>query len=94
MAMNVNTWSIFAVKKLNFISPTTGIDKDAILKLKKEIEVYKRLDHENIVKYIGSEIVNNQFCIYLEYMSGGSICSIYQNFGGKLPESLIKAYVR
>jgi serine/threonine protein kinase len=40
--------------------------------------VYRKLNNENIVKYIGSEIVSNQFCIYLEYMSGGSIQMIYQ----------------
>lgn len=45
------------------------------------------------MNYIGSEIVNNSFCIYLEYMSGGSICSIYQKYG-TLKESIIKAYTR
>jgi serine/threonine protein kinase len=92
-AMDINKWMIFAVKKLQFISASSGIDKEAIFKLKKEIEVYRKLGHENIVKYIGSEIVNNQFCIYLEYMSGGSICSIYQSYG-KLQESTIKVYTK
>lgn len=40
--------------------------------------MYRKLNNDNIVKYIGSEIVSNQFCIYLEYMSGGSIQMIYQ----------------
>jgi serine/threonine protein kinase len=47
------------------------------------------------VKYIGSEIVSNQFCIYLEYMSGGSIQMIYQQqTSGNLPEETIKLYTR
>jgi hypothetical protein len=50
--------SIFAVKKLNFISLTSGIDRDVVNKLKKEIEILKRLEHTHIVSYIGSEIVN------------------------------------
>jgi serine/threonine protein kinase len=61
------------VKKLNVFSYNSGIDQNAVLKLKNEIEVYRKLNHENIVKYIGSEIVSNQFCIYLEYLAGGNI---------------------
>lgn len=57
--MNIKTWNIFAIKKLNLVSVNTGIDKEVITKLKKEITIYKKLEHENIVKYIGSEIVNN-----------------------------------
>lgn len=33
-AINIKTWSIFAVKKLNLVSLNLGIDKDAINKLK------------------------------------------------------------
>lgn len=58
-AWNTKTWNSFAVKKLNFISINTGIDKEAIIKLKKEIEILKKLDHKHIVRYLGSEIVNN-----------------------------------
>jgi len=56
------------------IFPNSGsIDKEAVAKLRKEIDVYKRLAHENIVKYLGSEVVGTHVCIYLEYMSGGTI---------------------
>lgn len=68
----------FVVKKLQIFSINSGIDKEAIVKLRKEIEVYKKLVHENIVKYIGSDVVTTQFCIYLEYMSGGTIQANYQ----------------
>ena len=34
MAQNIKTCSIFAVKKLQFISATSGIDKEAIFKQK------------------------------------------------------------
>jgi serine/threonine protein kinase len=61
------------VKKLQIISPNSGIDKEAVVKLRKEIEVYKKMNHENIVKFYGSEMVGPQFCIYLEYMPGGTI---------------------
>lgn len=67
------------VKKLQIVSPNSGIDKDAIAKLRKEIEVLKKLNHENVVKYIGSEVVGIQFCIYLEYLSGGTLQTNYQD---------------
>ncbi len=77
-AMNCKDASIFAVKKLNFINPVTGVNQEVLQNLKvtilyekytyesinfyllfqKEIEVLKKLDNQNIVKYIGAEIVN------------------------------------
>lgn len=53
----------------------------------------QKLEHENIVKYIGAEIVEQKFCIYLEYVPGGSICGIYQKFG-PLTEPMIKQYTK
>ena len=46
-----------AVKKLQIISPTTGPDIEVILKLRKELEIMKRLKHENVVKYYGCEMI-------------------------------------
>eukprot|EP00349_Pseudokeronopsis_sp_Brazil_P010341 CAMPEP_0202978524 /NCGR_PEP_ID=MMETSP1396-20130829/84909_1 /ASSEMBLY_ACC=CAM_ASM_000872 /TAXON_ID= /ORGANISM="Pseudokeronopsis sp., Strain Brazil" /LENGTH=70 /DNA_ID=CAMNT_0049717509 /DNA_START=845 /DNA_END=1057 /DNA_ORIENTATION=- len=69
--------TLFAVKKLQIVFMNSGIDKEVINRLKKEIAIYRKLNHENVVKYLGSEIISNQFCIYLEYVAGGSICSIY-----------------
>lgn len=80
---------------MNVFSFNSGIDKEAVMKLKKEIELYRKLNHENIVKYIGSEIVNNQFCIYLEYMSGGSILQTYSVHPNKfLPEAMIRDFTK
>jgi len=91
--MNAKTAEIFAVKKLNFISPTSGVDRALIQKLKKEIDIYRKLEHPNIVSYIGSEIVDQKFCIYLEYVTGGSLEGVYQKYGA-LPASMVKTYLR
>jgi mitogen-activated protein kinase kinase kinase len=69
--------SCIAVKKLQIINPTTGLDTDVILKLRKELEIMKRLKHQNVVNYYGCEMLGHEFCIYLEYMAHGSLKSVY-----------------
>mmetsp|Transcript_2236 Transcript_2236/g.2180 ORF Transcript_2236/g.2180 Transcript_2236/m.2180 type:complete len:124 (+) Transcript_2236:1105-1476(+) len=92
-ALNTKTMAKLAVKKLQIVLMNSGVDKEAVNKLKREIAIYRKLDHENVIKYIGSEIVNNQFCIYLEYLAGGSLCSVYKKYG-KLSETAMKDYTR
>jgi len=63
---------------MQIFSADSGGNKETVIKLKREIEVNRKLDHPNIVRYIGSEIVSTQFCIYLEFMPGGSLANIYK----------------
>ncbi|XP_076059383.1 uncharacterized protein LOC143036010 [Oratosquilla oratoria] len=39
----------------------------------KEISIHKRLDHENIVSFLGEQRERNFVYIYLEYVSGGTL---------------------
>lgn len=71
-----------AVKKLAFITPGKGADADVIRKIKKELDILKKLQGPHIVKYLGCDIIQDEgnikkFCIYLEYMSEGSIQTVY-----------------
>ena len=59
--------------------------------MKKEINVLKNYEHTHIIRYIGSEIVNEQFMIYLELASEGSLMSLYLKFG-PLNEDLVRKY--
>ena len=43
--MNSKTGMIFAVKKITIVSASTGVDKETVAKIKKEIEVYKKFEH-------------------------------------------------
>lgn len=68
-----------------------------------------KLSHENIVQYLGHEVIDQAVCIYMEYIAGGdcfyldtaliyfffvgNIQSIYSKFGA-LPERTIKLYTR
>ena len=51
------------------------------------------MDHENIIKYIGSEIVSKHFWIYLECATEGSLLSAYKEYG-PFEEDIIKIYTR
>ena len=58
-----------------------------------EILVLEKLEHENIVKYKGNEIIHNALYIYMEYIAGGSLSEIISKYG-KIDESLIRIFLR
>jgi len=53
------------------------------------------LRHDNIVGYLASAIVNGYIMIVMEYLSGGSLQSVMNEFGaGKLPLTSVRRYLR
>ena len=63
----LETGEIIAVKQIEFAHP--GSDPALIQKLeeaKKEIEIMKRLQHDHIVQYLGSQVQDNVISIFLE----------------------------
>lgn len=87
-----------AVKQMQIRpQPGTG-DRTAAIKgqlddMAEEIRLMKNLDHQNIVRYLHAETVNNeQLNIYMEYMSGGSLASLMKRFD-KVPEQMIRTYM-
>ncbi|XP_078178532.1 mitogen-activated protein kinase kinase kinase 5-like isoform X2 [Carex rostrata] len=62
--------------------------------LKQEIEFLSQFKHENIVQYYGSEIIGDQFYIYLEYVHPGSINKYVQQHSGVMTESMIRNFTR
>ncbi|KAL6545212.1 hypothetical protein OROHE_009877 [Orobanche hederae] len=59
----------------------------------KEIALLSSLKHPNIVPYYGAEAVGDILYVYYEYISGGSIYMILQEYG-KLGESAIRSYTQ
>ena len=92
-AMNKLNNEIFAVKRLSLFKNQDEYNKEAIDTLKSEINVLKQVDHQNIIQYIGAEIVKQDFWIYLEYASDGSLYDRYKAFG-PFEEELIRKYTR
>ncbi|XWS61192.1 hypothetical protein CRYUN_Cryun07bG0104700 [Craigia yunnanensis] len=61
--------------------------------MKEEIALLSHLRHQNIVQYYGSEKVDDRLYIYLEYVSGGSIYKLLQEYG-QLGELAIRSYTQ
>ncbi|KAL8531815.1 hypothetical protein ACS0TY_008424 [Phlomoides rotata] len=75
------------------LSPKDAETKQNARSLEKEIALLSRINHPNIVQYYGPEMVADRFYIYFEYVSGGSINMIMQQYG-RLGESVIIGAVR
>ncbi|OEL13278.1 Mitogen-activated protein kinase kinase kinase YODA [Dichanthelium oligosanthes] len=67
--------------------------KESAKQLGQEISLLSRLRHPNIVQYYGSEMVDDKLYIYLEYVSGGSIHKLLQEYG-QLGEPAIRSYTQ
>lgn len=51
------------------------------------------LTHRNIVRYWGTQRVRDEFHIFMEYVSGGSIATLLEKYGS-FNEHLIRTYTR
>lgn len=69
--------------------------RKAILTLKEEIEILKKISHNNIVKYYYTDICidNSSVDIVFEYVAGGSISFMLSQFG-KFDEKLVSKYTK
>lgn len=57
------------------------------------MELYQHLDHPNIIKFFGSEVIQDILFIYLEYIPGGSLKYLLNKYG-PFNSKIIKIYVR
>lgn len=103
MGFNEDNGQIMAVKQINlkilnkdeevfkYIKKNINLNPKKISALEMEIEILKELNHENIVKYIGTQKTKDKLLIFLEYLSGGSLSSLLKKYG-KLNETIIRIY--
>ncbi|CAD8149994.1 unnamed protein product [Paramecium pentaurelia] len=80
---------IMAVKQVYI----QNFNDQRVIQLQKEIQMLSKLQHPNIVRYLGCEQKNQFINIFLEYVSGGSVQSMLERFGC-FKESLIKTYLK
>lgn len=97
LALHAVTGELMAVKQVEMPSNRhTELDKKKevmVQALKREINLLERLQHPNIVKYLGSNYHDEHFNIFLEYVPGGSVAAMLNNYG-QLQEPLIRNFVR
>jgi serine/threonine protein kinase len=55
--------------------------KACVRELEGEIKTLQKLKHPNIVQYLGFERTDTHFNIFLEWMPGGSIRKLLDEFG-------------
>jgi serine/threonine protein kinase len=58
-----------------------------------EVDLLKKLDHPNIVKYVDTIQRGHQLCIVLEFVEGGSLAQLIKRYG-PLTETLVVIYVK
>ncbi|CAR29712.1 ZYRO0G15290p [Zygosaccharomyces rouxii] len=91
LCLNVTTGEMMAVKQVEV--PRYGSQNEAIIStveaLRAEVSTLKDLDHLNIVQYLGFEVKDSIYSLFLEYVAGGSVGSLIRMYG-KFDEKLIK----
>eukprot|EP00811_Abedinium_folium_P006119 NODE_15632_length_1039_cov_9.081140.p1 GENE.NODE_15632_length_1039_cov_9.081140~~NODE_15632_length_1039_cov_9.081140.p1 ORF type:complete len:314 (+),score=63.63 NODE_15632_length_1039_cov_9.081140:83-943(+) len=90
--LNQDNGCVFAVKEVlrDENTPESTQFKTALL---NEVNLLKNLKHESIVSYLGSDEIGGHFYVYLEFMAGGSIAGVLQEFG-PLDEDLVCCYTK
>ena len=97
LALHAVTGELMAVKQVEVPSNSNStLDKkksNMVAALKREIDLLRDLQHENIVRYLGSNSDEEHFNIFLEYVPGGSVAAMLNSYG-QLHEPLIRNFVR
>ncbi|XP_061339513.1 mitogen-activated protein kinase kinase kinase 1-like [Gastrolobium bilobum] len=83
--------NFFAVKEVSLLDQGSQ-GKQSIYQLEQEIELLSQFEHENIVKYIGTEMDESNLYIFLELVTKGSLANLYRQY--KLRDSQVSSYTR
>ena len=88
-ALNVNTGEVLAVKQVQVESKTGK------RMLQREISLMRSMSlrSPNVVRCVATELADDTFHIFMEYVSGGSLKSVIKEYG-KLPTSTVMSYTK
>ncbi|XP_059283113.1 mitogen-activated protein kinase kinase kinase 1-like [Lycium ferocissimum] len=81
----------FAVKEVSLLDQGDG-GRQCLSQLEQEIELLSRFEHENIVRYYGTDKNDSKLYIFLELVPQGSLLNLYQKY--HLRDSQVSAYTR
>lgn len=88
--MDTSTGDVVAIKQIGL----SGVSQANLQGVMGEIDLLKTLNHNNIVKYIGSFKTRNHLYIILEFMENGALSSVIKpNRFGVFPETLVAIYI-
>ncbi|KAL6993013.1 mitogen-activated protein kinase kinase kinase [Sarracenia purpurea var. burkii] len=92
LGFNSESGQMCAIKEVRVIADDKT-SKECLKQLNQEITLLSQLSHPNIVQYYGSELGEETLSVYLEYVSGGSIHKLLQEYGA-FREPVIQNYTR
>ncbi|XP_074304617.1 mitogen-activated protein kinase kinase kinase 1-like [Silene latifolia] len=81
----------FAVKEVSLLEQGSQ-GKQSVYQLEQEIQLLSQFEHENIVRYLGTEKADSKLYIFLELVTQGSLASLYGKY--QLRDSHVSAYTR
>ncbi|XP_044504608.1 mitogen-activated protein kinase kinase kinase YODA-like isoform X2 [Mangifera indica] len=91
VGFNSDSGEMCAMKEVTLFDDAKS--KESAKQLMQEIALLSRLRHPNIVQYYGSKTVGEKIYIYLEYVSGGSIYKLLQDYG-QFGELAMRSYTQ
>ncbi|KAG6480546.1 hypothetical protein ZIOFF_057130 [Zingiber officinale] len=91
VATNSYNGALCAMKEVNII-PDDSRSAECLKQLEQEIQFLSQFKHPNIVQYYGSEMIQNQLYIYLEYVHPGSVNKYVRQYYGVLPERIVRSF--
>eukprot|EP01062_Namystynia_karyoxenos_P006927 TRINITY_DN1241_c0_g1_i3.p1 TRINITY_DN1241_c0_g1~~TRINITY_DN1241_c0_g1_i3.p1 ORF type:complete len:1128 (+),score=216.65 TRINITY_DN1241_c0_g1_i3:92-3475(+) len=89
LGLNLDSGELMAVKNVAFDSAEKGV-KAKLRLLQNEIEIMKGLDHPCIVKYFFCERNGTAVDIFMEYVPGGNLATLLQNFGAFADSTIVQ----
>eukprot|EP01105_Mastigella_eilhardi_P023610 TRINITY_DN5996_c0_g1_i1.p1 TRINITY_DN5996_c0_g1~~TRINITY_DN5996_c0_g1_i1.p1 ORF type:complete len:1159 (-),score=231.26 TRINITY_DN5996_c0_g1_i1:59-3463(-) len=93
IGMDQDSGEIFAVKQIELDASNDERAQRLLQSYDQEIQLMKSLNHPNIVKYLGASVEGLTLNIFMEYVGGGSLSSIYSKFG-PFSENMVRSYTK
>lgn len=90
-AANLETGELMAIKEIPLIEFSFNSGNERIQELETEVEILSKLNHKNIVRYLGTKKVDQNLLIFMEFVAGGNISTLIHKYG-KFNEILIRLY--
>ncbi|XP_073295151.1 mitogen-activated protein kinase kinase kinase 3-like [Primulina huaijiensis] len=92
LGFNSENGQMCAIKEVKVVSDDQS-SRESLKQLNQEIALLSQLSHPNIVRYHGSDLNEERLSVYLEYVSGGSIQKLLQEYGA-FGEPVVQNYTR
>eukprot|EP01065_Artemidia_motanka_P009745 TRINITY_DN15034_c0_g1_i1.p1 TRINITY_DN15034_c0_g1~~TRINITY_DN15034_c0_g1_i1.p1 ORF type:complete len:1856 (+),score=383.59 TRINITY_DN15034_c0_g1_i1:189-5756(+) len=80
-------WAVKQHPERRQVASTAQVDQ-----LLREVGVMSRLRHDHVVSYMGSAVCSGHVLIVMEYLPGGSLMSVLDQFSGQIPEGTVRRY--